>query len=57
VIVYWPPAIPGLGPARLGPFSRCELCGTGTWVFYGALALCLACARAQAGLDPDSARG
>jgi hypothetical protein len=39
----WPDALPGLGPRRIGPFDLCVECGTGSWVRYGGLVLCLAC--------------
>ncbi len=45
---YWPDAIEGLGPSQIGPYTRCDLCGAGTWTRYGAVPLCLACARSQA---------
>lgn len=54
----WPVAIEGLGPSRIGPFTPCDGCGSGTWRHYGASALCLACARghrtrqATPALDP-----
>ena len=44
----WPDAVEGLGSIRVGPFDRCDRCGLGSWVRYGATVLCLACARAEA---------
>jgi hypothetical protein len=40
----WPAALPGRGPRRVQAFTPCAACGTGTWVAYGPLALCLRCA-------------
>ncbi len=40
----WPDAIEGLGHRHIEAFSLCDNCGTGTWAFYGAWALCLRCA-------------
>ncbi len=42
----WPPALEGLGPRTVGPFTPCLLCPTGTWARFGALPLCVAHARA-----------
>lgn len=48
----WPDAIDGLGPGHVGPYTPCDLCGTGTWLTYGRVPLCLTCARQQASLTP-----
>jgi hypothetical protein len=40
----WPDGLPRLGPRRVETFVPCADCQTGTWVRYGALALCLDCA-------------
>jgi hypothetical protein len=40
----WPDGLPRLGPRRVEAFVPCADCQTGTWVRYGALALCLDCA-------------
>jgi hypothetical protein len=55
----WPDELPGLGPRQVGPFIACAQCAPGavdvhpapcgTWVRYGALPLCLGCARAREG--------
>jgi len=40
----WPDALPGLGERHVGPFTRCGLCGSGTWVRYGHAPRCSPCA-------------
>jgi len=42
----WPDALPGLGSRGVGPFDRCA-CGIGSWVRYGDVVFCLACAKAR----------
>jgi hypothetical protein len=41
----WPDELPGLGRRSIGPFDPCGRCQTGSWVRFGRLVLCLACAR------------
>ncbi len=51
----WPPALPGWGDKTLGPLTRCLVCQGATWVRFGFVPLCLACARkAPAPLDPET---
>ena len=54
----WPPALEGLGPRTVGPFTACLLCPTGTWARFGALPLCRAHARAwtETRSTPEGAR-
>lgn len=40
----WPDSVPGLGARTVGPFESCQGCGRGSWIRYGDLVLCLACA-------------
>ncbi len=40
----WPDEMPGLGPRHVGSFDLCVKCGTGSWVRYGQVVLCLSCA-------------
>jgi hypothetical protein len=47
----WPAEIPGLGPRSLSVFSRCahcpagiHICVAGTFVVFGGVPLCEACA-------------
>jgi hypothetical protein len=40
----WPDSLPGLGSRIVGPFDRCA-CGAGSWVRYGAVVVCLPCAK------------
>ncbi len=40
----WPPAMPGWGDKTLGPLTQCLFCQAATWVRYGCIPLCLACA-------------
>jgi hypothetical protein len=52
----WPDEIEGLGHRHIKPFTPCDNCGVGTWVFYGPWALCLRCAnlgRAPLSWDPE----
>jgi hypothetical protein len=44
----WPNALGGLGHRRVEAFVSCAECQTGTWVRYGAIALCLDCALERA---------
>jgi hypothetical protein len=43
----WPDALPGLGHRRVGPFDPCASpgCERWSWVRYGDVVLCLACAK------------
>lgn len=44
----WPDSLPGLGRRTVGPFARCSACAAEhSWVRYGALVVCLRCARAR----------
>ena len=47
IVAPWPDALP-TGPRTVHPFTPCAECGTGTWVHYGPVPLCLRCARWQA---------
>ena len=40
----WPAELVGLGAKTVGPYTRCEDCGKGTWVRYSGRACCLWCA-------------
>ena len=42
----WPDALPGLGLRSIGPFDCCSSCERWSWVRYGAVVLCLSCAKA-----------
>jgi len=46
----WPDALPGLGRRSVGPFDPCSSsgCERWSWVRYGAVVLCLACAKSSA---------
>jgi hypothetical protein len=44
----WPDALATHGQRAVGPFDQCIDCGRGTWVRYGVVVLCLACARSRA---------
>src|SRR5436309_3180471 len=44
----WPHELPTIGPRGRTTFVPCVLCGVGSWVTYGALVLCLDCARSAA---------
>lgn len=45
----WPDTLPGLGRRTVGPFALCSRCGAEhSWVRYGAVVLCLRCARREA---------
>ena len=37
--------VESFGPKRIGPLTSCTHCATGTWVRYGSIPLCRACAR------------
>jgi hypothetical protein len=41
----WPDRLDDLGSRRVGPYTACAVCATGTWVRYGPVMLCLTCAR------------
>jgi hypothetical protein len=43
----WPDALPALGPRTIGPFDLCSTCTAWSWVRYGGVVLCLACATAR----------
>jgi hypothetical protein len=45
----WPDGVPGIGARSLGAFASCERCGSGSWVRYGTVTLCLRCAEAAEG--------
>src|SRR5262249_43137902 len=42
----WPNALPELGARTIGPFELCSRCTAWSWVRYGAVVLCLQCAKA-----------
>lgn len=49
----WPDALPDLGRRAVGAFESCGDCGRGSWARFGAVVLCLVCARnRQRGLAP-----
>ncbi len=52
----WPSTVPGYGDKTLGPLTHCHLCQAATWVRYGFLPLCLACARKYPGPPDPKAR-
>ncbi len=52
----WPTVLPGYGSKTLGPLTHCLLCRAGTWVSYGFLPVCLACARKYPGPPDPKAR-
>lgn len=44
----WPDFLPGLGSRRVDFFDECTDCERWSWVRYGRIVLCLACATARA---------
>jgi hypothetical protein len=40
----WPNVVHGLGVRAVGPYHPCADCGRGSWVRYGSVVLCCACA-------------
>jgi hypothetical protein len=52
----WPTGLPGYGSRTLGPLTYCLLCRAATWVRYGFLPVCLACARKSPGPPDPKAR-
>ena len=40
----WPDSLSALGVRHVGPFDQCADCERWSWVRYGSVVLCLACA-------------
>lgn len=50
----WPDEVAGLGLRHIGAFDACSDCGTGSWVRYGWIVLCLACSMRRIGLGTSA---